>query len=166
MIRAPAATREVRRWLWRGLFAALAGVAVWIATDAGELGPHPLALVALIALAVAVGGLVVDSLSLSGVAAWVPHPPVDPRTRARDPRTGSHLHLLEAHLAARTPDDHLASRLIGLAEERLRARHGLAATSEEGRRLLGEPVDRLRAQPDRRLTPDDVDRVLRSIERL
>lgn len=157
---------DARRWAWRGALAAGLGVALWVAAAATDLQPHPVPLLLLTALVVAVSGLVTDSLTTTGQAGWVPHTPVDPRTRARDARTSSHLHLLQTHVHGKQADVDLPRRLAELAEDRLQARHALSADSSRGRELLGPLLAQLADGAPRRLSVAEIDQCMNRIEAL
>lgn len=153
------------RW-WRRVvggvvaFAALETVLVLLRAD-----PDAVRLGLLVATCVAVLGLLLDALSDGGVR-WdveVARPPVRERG---DPRLAAYERLLEAHLAARSPDPALRDRLAALADRVLAQRHGVDRADPRAAALLGPEVSTLLAGPPRRLTPAEIDRCLTRIEEL
>lgn len=127
-----------------------------------------LALVALVPAAVGVGLLCWRAARAGGGVAWrsTPQAPtsvdaaVDHRLRALE-------RIVSGHLAAREPNGMLALQLRRLAERRLALRHGvrLDAEPERAAALLGsEVLELLEARPPRRLSPAQIDDVLRGIE--
>lgn len=152
-------------WL-RRLLVAAAVVATTLAVGSFTgLEPEPLRVLLLGLLLVAGVGLVAEGLPRSTVL-WNPAPTRPPVAQGRDPLTQAHLHALEDHQRSRRPDAALRDRLARLADEVLRTRHGVTATSPEGRALLGPDLDAVLHGPVVRLTTRRTSEVLRQIEEL
>lgn len=156
-----------RRWAWRAAAAGGLWVAVLVVTRWLELDPHPVRLLLALTLAVALLGLVLDCLR-DAPATWPSSRHgvgVARDWRGHDQRTAFYRSLIESHLTARTPDSGVRDRLVGLAEQTLRARHGESSTSRADE-LLGPELTRLAQEPPRRLSRDEIERWIERIERL
>jgi hypothetical protein len=136
---------------------AYAGLEVGL--ELAKADPDPVRLALLVASGVAVLGLLRDALA-DGGASWdieVERPSLRERG---DPRLRHYLGLIDAHLAARTPDPALRDRLALLTAQVLAQRHG----------ARGEPHPAELAWvlegPPRRLSPAEIDRCLTQIEEL
>ncbi|HEU4811954.1 MAG TPA: hypothetical protein VFT00_07415 [Nocardioides sp.] len=154
-----------RSWRWRVVqtlvaFAILEVVFTWV-----EFEPDALRLGLLVALCVAVLGLVQESLGERGPL-WSVHAVRPMSPPGSDVRLAAYVRLVENHLTARTPDRGLRDRLVVLCDERLERRRGLRRTDPEARTLLGEDLLRDLEGPPRRLSRDQIDDYLRRIEEL
>jgi hypothetical protein len=156
---------NARRW-WRRLAGAVLTFAVLelvlVLTDAD---PDAVRLAVLVAACTGVLGLLLDALS-DPAPAWdieIDRPSV---RDSGDPRLSRYVSLLDAHLAARTPDAALRDRLGALAERVLRQRHGVGRDDPRAAELLGPEVTALLTGPPRRLAPTEIDRCLTRIEEL
>lgn len=149
-----------RRWWRRLVGGTVAYAALEVGLELASADPDPVRLALLVASAVAVLGLLRDALA-DGGACWdieVERPSLGERG---DPRLRQYLGLLEAHLAARTPDAALRDRLTLLATRAVAQRHG----TEPGDPRVTGPVWPWEGPP-RRLTPAEIDRCLTQIEEL
>lgn len=158
-------TRLLRRWGRPAAIAVGVGVVAVIGARLVDLEPDPLRVFLVALLCAALAGLVVGGLQRTGVRWDVVTVPADVHS-GRDARLRAHLRVIEDHQRTRQPDALLRDRLAALADEVLTVRHGVRASSPEGRALLGpEAVEVLRG-PVTRLTHRRIDQVLRSIEEL
>ncbi len=153
------------RWTRRAVvavaaYAVLLPVAVW-----AELGPDPLRLALVVAVALSMGWLLFDGVPDSApnwrveVVRTV-HPP------GHDTRTTLFLRLIESHLTARQPDSALRDRLGEAAERALRLRHGLSRADPGADELLGPALLGLLDGPPRRLKTAEIDAAMTRIEDL
>ncbi|MDQ4055269.1 MAG: hypothetical protein M3237_21585 [Actinomycetota bacterium] len=153
------------RWWWRAAVAALLGVAGVVAGDLFGLDPHPGRTLLVVVLLVALSGLLADSI-VDPPPEWRPEHPVREDWRGHDPRTGFYVRMLESHLTARSGDPVVRDRLVRLAEQTLRTRHGVAPGTAEAGPRLGPELASLAAQPPSRMTREELDRIIGRIERL
>jgi hypothetical protein len=133
------------QWRRRLLAGAALGGGGFVAATWLEFEPQPLAYVLMVVILLAGVWLVLDTVN-APAAQWRSGP------RGREDRVDeatSDLRILSSHQQATTPSPAVRDRLIGLARSRDPA---LAAT------LLDE------LDPDRRLTPAQIDRILTRIE--
>jgi hypothetical protein len=153
------------RW-WRRLAAGLATFAVLeVVLVLVDMQPDAVRVGLLVAICVAVLGLVLDALS-DGAVSWdieVERPSV---REAGDARLTRYVQLLEAHEAARAPDPALRDRLGGLVDRVLAQRHGLRREDPRAAELLGPELTAVLDGPPRRLPPAEIDRCLTRIEEL
>ena len=152
-----------RRWWRRLVGGAVAYAALEVGLVLARADPDPVRLALLVASGVAVLGLLRDALT-DGGASWdieVERPSLRERG---DPRLRQYLGLLEAHLAARTPDPALRDRLTLLATRALQ-RPGIEPGTQPETQPETQPAW-LWDGPARRLTPAEIDRCLTQIEEL
>jgi hypothetical protein len=160
-----------RRWVWRGVTALGVFATLQVLLTEARFAPEPVRLALLVLLAVAVSGLVRDSLDAhTGAPDWSTPVPRATVPAGGDARLAAYVRLVEAHLSARTPDPELRERLAALCDQRLERRHGLdrrdPAARDAVRGLLGDRMLADLVGPPRRLRPDEVDEHLRRIEAL
>lgn len=153
------------RWWWRvglGLlvFAVVEGVLWLIDGQADELR-----LALAVGLLVAAAALALDASQVAP-AVWSTRPERESGLSRLDPRTASYVRVIEGHLAARETDVALRARLRDLAEQTLRARHGLSVIDGAAVPLLGEELHEVVTGPPRRLRLGAVERCVRRIEEL
>ena len=141
-------------------FAVIESVVLLIHGEADELR---LALV--VALVVCAAALLVDCTPVHP-AVWAEHAEAEGGLGRLDPRTGSHLRILESHLSAREVDTALRHRLRELTDQTLRARHDLELDDPRAAALLGPELARVLAEPPYRLDADGIERCVRRIEEL
>ena len=153
------------RWARRAAGAAALFLVLDIVLTLFDFAPDHLRLALLVALTVAVAGLVVDSLAESGPA-WRIEPMGTGGVTATDPHLASYVRILESHLTARTSDTALRNRLAALCDERLARRHALTRDDPAAEALLGPGLLRDLAGPARRLRREEIDGHLRRIEQL
>jgi hypothetical protein len=157
----------MKRWLRRAAGAVATVVVLDIVLGLFEFAPDHLRLALVVALAVAVTGLLLDSLgSTEGSPAWRVDPMSTRGATATDPHLASYVRILESHLTARTADTALRDRLATLCDERLNRRHGLTRDDQAAEALLGSGMLRELSGPPRRLRRDEIDGYLRRIEEL
>ena len=154
-----------RRWWWRAAIAAAIGAASVVAGDLFGLDPHPGRTLLVVALVVALSGLLVDSV-VDQPPEWHPEHPSREDWRGHDPRTGFYVRMLESHLTARSGDPVVRDRLGRLAEQTVRTRHGIAPGTPEAAGRLGPELTSLAAEPPLRLTREELDHIIGRIERL
>jgi len=141
-------------------YAVLMAVAVW-----ADLLPDPTRVAFFMAVAIALTGLLVDSVP-SSAPSWrvdvarPAHPP------GHDHRTSLYLRVMEGHLTARHPDAALRDRLATAASGALTVRHGLGLRDPAARELLGPDLVRVLTGPPRRLSKAEIDRCVTRIELL
>lgn len=155
-----------RHWRWRVGLAV--GVFAGLEIGGARLGfdPDPLRLLLVVALAVLLTGVLVDTVPDRRPVWEVPPPHRPLAQRGVDERTAAYLRLLESHLSARHPDTALRDRLAALAEQVLRVRYDVAWGTPAARARLGEDLWRVLTGPPRRFSGADLDRALRRIESL
>ncbi|MGH3335557.1 MAG: hypothetical protein ACRDOZ_07030 [Nocardioides sp.] len=154
----------MRRWVRRAAGAAALFLALDILLTMFDFAPDHLRLALLVALAVAVFGLLSDSLGEGPV--WRVEPMGTGGVTATDPHLASYVRILESHLTARTADTALRDRLAALCDERLTRRHALTRDDPAAEALLGSGLLRDLAGPPRRLRREEIDGHLRRIEEL
>jgi hypothetical protein len=140
------------------------GSAAYAVASLLDLEPDLPAVLLLTALVATGTRLLVEGVGLA-TPVWYPPVAPDPLTRGRDGATFADLRLLESHRSARHPDQHLQRRLRDLADRALVAAHGVDASCDEGRALLGARVVAL-LEVDRRLSVREIELCLRTIEEL
>jgi hypothetical protein len=155
----------MRRWVLRAAAAAALVVTLDIVLSVLDFAPDHLRLALLVALAVAVIGLLSDSVAESGPA-WRVEPMSTGGATATDPHLASYVRILESHLTARIADTALRDRLAALCDERLTRRHALTRDDPAAEALLGTELLRELAGPPRRLRREEIDGYLRRIEEL
>jgi hypothetical protein len=155
----------MRRWARRAAGAAALVLTLDIVLTVFDFAPDHLRLALLVALAVAVTGLLSDSLGESAPA-WRVEPMGTGGVTATDPHLASYVRILESHLTARTADTAMRDRLAALCDERLARRHALTRDDPAAAALLGSGLLRDLAGPPRRLRREEIDVHLRRIERL
>lgn len=156
---------SLRRW-WRRIAAgAVAFVLLELVLVIADLDPDAARLGLLVAICVAVLGLVLDALA-DGGPSWDVEVERPSLRESGDPRLGRFVNLLEAHLSARRPDSALRERLAALADRVLVQRHGLVREDPRAADLLGPEVAAVLEGPARRLAPGEIDRYLTRIEEL
>lgn len=142
------------RWVhWRGrvLGGALLVVLVLAGTWVMDFGPRVVPLVLLVATAVVASWVVVDGVTVV-ITDWGRPAGAEPTPAGRDRLLATYRRVLEGHATARHPDGALRDRLLELA--RLRGPHD-------------DPVlHTLATGPPRRLSPTEIDDILRRIEQL
>lgn len=155
----------MKPWLRRAAGAAALLIGLDIVLTLFDFAPDHLRLALLVALAVAVTGLLTDSLG-EDAPVWRVEPIGAGGATATDPHLASYVRILESHLTARTPDTALRDRLAALCDERLARRHMLTRDETEAEALLGAALLRDLAGPPRRLRREEIDDHLRRIEDL
>jgi hypothetical protein len=155
----------MKTWVRRAAGAVALVLAADILFTVFDFAPDHLRLALLVALAVAVAGLLVDSLG-EGSTAWRVRPMGSGRATATDPHLASYVRVLESHLTARAADTALRNRLAALCDERLARRHALDRDDPAAEALLGAELLRDLAGPPRRLRREEIDGHLRRIEQL
>lgn len=154
-----------RTWAQRGGASALLVLVLLAAATVLDFEPDPVQVALIAVLAVAVGSLLVDATP-DRPPAWRAAEPEPVRPPGQDARTTSYLRVLEAHRTAREPGPAVRDRLATLAEQALRARHGLGRDDPAARHLLGTDLLAVIDGPVRRLSHREIDRCLRRIEDL
>ena len=155
----------MRRWARRAVGAAALFVVLDLVLTRFEFAPDHLRLALVVALAVAVTGLLTESLAEGG-SAWSVEPMGSGSTTATDPHLASYVRVLESHLTARGADTALRDRLAALCDERLGRRHALSRDDADTESLLGAEMLGVLAGPPRRLRKEQIDEYLRRIEDL
>jgi hypothetical protein len=155
----------MRRWVLRSVGAATLFVALDVPLTLFDFAPDHLRLALLVALAVAVTGLLSDSLG-EGAPVWRVEPMGTGGVTATDPHLASYVRVLESHLTARTADSALRNRLAALCDERLARRHALTRDDPAAGALLGSELLRDLSGEPRRLRREEIDGHLRRIEQL
>ncbi|MCW2798249.1 hypothetical protein [Nocardioides sp.] len=154
-----------QRWWPRVAFAGVLFVALEVLFVQVQFEPDFLRLLLLVALGVALVGLVLDSLPdvapLWQVRAVRPSTPP-----GQDHRTSLNLRIIEGHLTGRTPDAALRDRLAALAEQVLRVRHDVGRDEARAVELLGPELYRVLTEPPRRLSRAEIERCVQRIEEL
>jgi hypothetical protein len=154
-----------RRW-WLRVAATLVAWAACLAVgDLFELDPHPGRTLLVVALVVALSGLLLDSV-VDPAPPWHPEHTDLEDWRGHDQRTGFYVRMLESHLTARSGDPVVRDRLARLAEQTLRSRRGVAPGTAEAGGRMGPELARLAGEPARRMTREELDHVIGRIERL
>jgi hypothetical protein len=158
------------RWGRRVLDAAAAYVGFEVLLTLIDADPDPVRLALLVATCAALLGLVADALGADPRDGAEPPWRIElerPSLRASgDPRLLRHVALVEAQLAARTPDRALRDRLGGLADQVLQQRHGLRVDDPRAPERLGAELHGVLSGPPRRLDLTVIDRCLTAIEEL
>lgn len=155
----------MKRWLRRAAAAAVLFVVLDVVLTVFDFAPDHLRLALLVTLAVAVAGLLTDSIADEGPV-WRVEPMGTGAPTATDPHLASYVRILESHLTARTADIALRDRLAALCDERLARRHSLTRADPAAEPLLGTELIRDLAGPPRRLRRDEIEAHLRRIEEL
>jgi hypothetical protein len=84
----------------------------------------------------------------------------------QDTRLAMYTRVISGHLDARTPDGTFRDRVADLADRRLRQRHGVGLADPRARTLLGDEVADILRGPPRRLSREQIDRCVTTIEEL
>jgi hypothetical protein len=84
----------------------------------------------------------------------------------QDARLGMYTRVIAGHLDARVPDPLLRDRFANLAERRLLQRHGVGLRDPRAAALLGDEASAILTGPPRRLSREEIDRCVRTIEEL
>jgi hypothetical protein len=155
----------MRRWVRRAAGAAALLLGLDVVLTLFDFAPDHLRLALLVALAVAVTGLFLDTLG-EEPPVWRVEPMGSGGVTATDPHLASYVRILESHLTARTADAALRDRLATLCDERLARRHALTREQPGAEALLGSALLRDLAGPPRRLRREEIDAHLRRIEEL
>jgi hypothetical protein len=155
----------MRRWARRAAGTVALVVLLDVVLTRFEFAPDHLRLALVVALGVAVTGLLIDSLAEGG-SAWRVEPMGTGGATATDPHLASYVRILESHLTARGADTALRNRLAALCDERLARRHALARDDPAAEALLGPELVGVLSGPPRRLTREQIDGCLRRIEEL
>lgn len=156
---------SARRWWWRTAAAVGTGSVIVVAGDQFGLDPDPGRTLLFVALVVAVAGLLSDSV-VDPPPEWRPEHPGLEDWRGHDPRTAVYVRMLEIHLAARLSDPLVRDRLVRLAEQTVRTRHGVTPGTAEAIDRMGPELAGLAMQPPHRMTREELDRWITGIERL
>lgn len=153
-----------RRWVGRLALGALLYAAIYGGALVEHTRPDPVRLALLVAVGVAVCGLLLDTGAI-GAAGWeVVHAyPVTPP--GQDHGLSTYVRLVENHLTSRTADPLLQQRLRRLVEMRL-ARRGLQLGDAGVDDLLGPAVRAVIDGPSRKLSPAQLTQCVRRIEEL
>jgi hypothetical protein len=155
----------MRRWVRRATGAAALFVALDIVLSVFDFAPDHVRLALLVALGVAITGVLSDSVAESGPV-WRVEPMGRGGATGTDSHLASYVRILESHLTARTADTALRDRLATLCDERLSRRHGLTRDEPAAEALLGSELLRELSGPPRRLRREEIDGYLRRIEEL
>jgi hypothetical protein len=153
------------RWWWRlgeGVVA-FAAVELAMVVIGGEADELRLGLV--VALVVCAAALLVDATPVEP-ATWVAHAEPESGLARLDPRTASYLRIIESHFSAREADVALRSRLRGLADQSLRARHDLTVDDPRAVELLGTELHSVLSRAPHKLDQDQLERCVQRIEDL
>ena len=152
---------------WWGWIAATAGMyaGIWVLLSAADLSPRPGPLLLLIALVMSVLALVNLNLSAEGPS-WEVYSSQPVTEPGQDARLGMYVQTLAGHLDSRAPDSGLRDRLAALAAGRLAQRRGLGLHDPEAVRVLGPEVAAILTGPVRRLSREEIETCVRSIEAL
>jgi hypothetical protein len=154
-----------QRWWRRAALAAGVYLVLEVVFLRVDFEPDAVRLAVLVALVVALGGLVLDSVP-DVAAQWDVHTVRPATPPGQDARTSLNLRILESHLTSRTPDGVLRDRLGDLADQVLRVRHDLDRRDPRAVELLGPELHRLLTAEPRRLSRAEIDRSVRRIEEL
>jgi hypothetical protein len=130
-----------------------------------EFEPDFLRLLLLVALGVALAGLVLDSVP-DATPLWKVHAVRPATPPGQDHRTSLYLRILESHVTGRTPDTVLRDRLAALVEQVLRVRHDVSVHDPRAAELLGSELHQVLTEPPRRLSRAEIERCVRRIEEL
>ena len=152
-------------WWWRIGLGVVACGAIAITASQMDFEVAVVPLVLLIALGVSLTGLLVDSLPIPKPAFEIKEA-VDHRYTGLDTKTAVNLRVLEVHVASSPPTGVLRDRLRHLAEIVIRARYDETLDSAAGREALGPELHMLLNSAPRRISPDEVDRLLSRLEKL
>ena len=155
----------MRRWARRAAGTVALVVLLDVVLTQFDFAPDHLRLALVVALGVAVTGLLIDSLAEGG-SAWRAEPMGTGGVTATDPHLASYVRILESHLTARGADTALRNRLAALCDERLARRHALSRGDPAAEALLGPELVGVLSGPPRRLTREQIDGCLRRIEAL
>lgn len=155
----------MRRWARRAAGTVALVVLLDVVLTQFDFAPDHLRLALVVALGVAVTGLLIDSLAEGG-SAWRAEPMSTGGVTATDPHLASYVRILESHLTARGADTALRNRLAALCDERLARRHALSRDDPAAEALLGPELVGVLSGPPRRLTREQIDGCLRRIEAL
>ena len=155
----------MRRWARRAAGTVALVVLLDVVLTQFDFAPDHLRLALVVALGVAVTGLLIDSLAEGG-SAWRAEPMGTGGVTATDPHLASYVRILESHLTARGADTALRNRLAALCDERLARRHALSRDDPAAEALLGPELVGVLSDPPRRLTREQIDGCLRRIEAL
>jgi hypothetical protein len=155
----------MRRWARRAAGTVALVVLLDVVLTRFDFAPDHLRLTLVVALGVAVTGLLIDSLAEGG-SAWRAEPMGSGGATATDPHLASYVRILESHLTARGADTALRNRLAALCDERLARRHALSRDDPAAAALLGPELVGVLSGPPRRLTREQIDGCLRRIEEL
>jgi hypothetical protein len=153
------------RWSMRVGVGVLAVAAIEVACALLDIRVDHLRLALAVGLLVAAGSLVVDTVPPEPTG-WPRARPEGLRAEGQDPRTASYLRLLEGHRTAREPDGALRDRLGDLADRVLSVRHDLTRDDPRGLALLGPDLQRVLAEPPRRLSVAEIEHLVSGIESL
>jgi hypothetical protein len=154
-----------RRWWWRAALAALAFAGVEVVVRLIDARADELRLALVVALCAGAASLLLEATGATP-AVWTEHVEHEAGLSRLDPRTSSYLRVVEGHLSAREPDPALWGRLRGLADQTLRARHGVPLDDPRATGLLGPELSHVLAQPPRRMSTAEIDRCVTRIEEL
>ncbi len=114
----------MRTFRQRVIAAAVLFVCIDVLLTVLDFDPDHLRVGLLVALGVAVSGLVLDSMGESGPP-WTAEGRRDLVPAGADERLAGYVRLLESHLTADAADSGLRDRLAALCDDRLERRHGL-----------------------------------------
>lgn len=153
------------RWRWRAVATVVMWAACLVAGWQLALEPDPVRTLLVVALLVALSGLFADS-AIDPAPEWHPAHPEREDWRGHDQRTAFYVRMLESHLTAREPDTIVRDRLVRLAEQTLRTRHGIDPHTVAASELIGPEIAHLAASPPHRMSPGELDGWLTRIERL
>jgi hypothetical protein len=155
----------MRRWARRAAGTVALVVLLDVVLTRFDFAPDHLRLALVVALGVAVTGLLIDSLAEGG-SPWRVEPMSTGGATATDPHLASYVRILESHLTARGADTALRNRLAALCDERLARRHALTRDDPAAQALLGPELAGVLSGPPRRLTREQIDGCLSRIEEL
>jgi hypothetical protein len=141
-------------------------IVLWVAFELLKFEPHPGRLALMTCVCVAFAWLIGDGLVEPGPSWKVPLQPQRIFPPGADRRVGVYAGILESHRTSAEPDANLRDRLADLTDRRLLQRLGLTRSHPTAREILGEDLLAVVEGPPRRLTTNEVDRLIRRIEEL
>jgi hypothetical protein len=153
------------QWLRRlGALATLVTV-LYVGFAVFDYEPRPVPLALLATVCTAAAWLVLDVLGGVGPS-WEVPPLVHAVPPGQDARLAANVRILEGHITSTTPDGALHHRLGELAGALLLQRHGLSRDDPRAAAVLGPELRSvLQGQPER-LRPEEIERLVRSLEEL
>ena len=155
----------VRQWLIRVPFVLVITAVAWVVATVMDFRPEPALLLLYVAVATALFSVAYQSFG-DTPRGWEPQETVSLRPVGQDSGTNSAMRMLESHLTAAEPTALVRDRLAALADARLQQRHGLGLSDPEAQNLLGEETLGVLRGPVRRLSRNQIGRIVTRIEEL